>query len=102
MKQQLGLGKKVIANCGYKGDTKVCAPDDWKDETQKKAMGRLRARHETLNGRLKNWGCLAQIYRHNRDKHHLIVKAILVIAQIAISSGNPLFQVTLYHDSPLV
>ena len=98
---QLGPGEKVIADRGYKGDTKVCTPDDWKNEAHKKAMSQLRARQETVNSRLKNWGCLAQIFRHGRDKHHLVTKAILAIIQISIDNGNPLFQITSYQDSAL-
>ena len=41
LKQELGLGEKVIADCGYRGDANVCTPDDWKDEANKKAMGQL-------------------------------------------------------------
>ena len=54
-----------------------------------------------MNSRLKNWGCLAQIFRHGRDKHHLVTKAILAIIQISIDNGNPLFQITSYQDSAL-
>ena len=98
---QLGPGEKVIADRGYKGDTKICTPDDWKSKAHKKAMSQLRARQETVNSRLKNWGCLSQIFRHARDKHHLVTKSILMIIQISINNGNPLFQITSYHDSAL-
>ena len=64
-------------------------------------MSDARARQETVNGRLKNWGCLTQIFRHDRNKHHLVAKAALVMTQLSIANGNPLFQVTNYTDCPL-
>ena len=73
LKNLLGPGEKVVADRGYKGDTRVCTPDDAIDAQHKHAMGVLRARHETLNGRLKNWGCLRQIYRHDRNQHHMLL-----------------------------
>ena len=30
------------------------------------AISRALACHETINGRLKNWACLSQVYRHDR------------------------------------
>ena len=99
MKLMLGPGEMVIADRGYIGDEKVVTPDNFKNARHKKAMGIARARHETINGRLKNWGILKQIFRHHRNKHHIVFKCILVLTQIDIETGNPPFQVTGYHDS---
>ena len=52
----------------------------------------------TVNGRLKFWNCLKQVFRHPRDKHHLVFRAVLVIEQIKIQNGQPPFQVTEYLD----
>ena len=102
LKQHLGPGEKVIADRGYKGDTRTYIPGDAKIKAKEKINSILRARHETVNARLKNWGCLRQVFRHNRNKHHLLTKAVLVVTQISISIGNPLFQVTGYKDSPII
>jgi hypothetical protein len=42
--------------------------------------------------------CLKQVFRHSRDKHHLVFCAVLVIEQIKIQNGQPPFQVTEYLD----
>ena len=81
---------------------RICIPDNANNTEHKRTMGILRARHETLNGRLKTWGCLRQIYRHDRNQHHMLLQAAAVIAQVNISLGNPLFQVTQYKDCAII
>ena len=102
LKDLLGPGEKVIADRGYRGDTRISTPDDANDKEHKYAMSVLRARHETLNGRLKNWGCLRQIYRHDRNKHHMLLQTAAVVIQVNISIGNRLFQVTKYKDCAIL
>ena len=101
LRLELAPGEKVVADRGYRGDSKICTPDGWKNPAHRKGMSAARARQETVNGRLKNWGCLSQVFRHDRNKHHLVTKAALVMTQLSISNGNPLFQVTTYFDCPL-
>jgi hypothetical protein len=60
-------------------------------------MGRARARHEMLNGRLKNWGILAQVVRHHISLHGGVFRACAVITQLTIENGEPLFEVE-YED----
>ena len=102
LKNKLGPMEKVVADRGYRGDSRICTPNDAKDGEHRKAMGFLRARHETFNGRLKNWGCLYQTYRHDRNKHHMFTESAVVIAQVNISNGNSLFQVTAYKDCAIL
>ena len=56
-------------------------------------MGSLRARHETINRRLKNWGCLNKVQRYHQDKYEIAFKAVLVITQIELIKCDPLFHV---------
>jgi hypothetical protein len=50
-----------------------------------------------LNGRLKNWGFLSQVYRHNIIRHGDVFWACAVVTQITIENGEPLFEVE-YED----
>ena len=50
--------EKVITDIGYKGNPFCMTPDDSLNEEHKKFMAKVRARHETINQRLKQWGCL--------------------------------------------
>lgn len=52
---------------------------------------RVLARHETLNGRLKNFEALSTRYRHSLKKHPMIFHAIVNIVQCTIESGEILF-----------
>ena len=52
---------------------------------------------ETLNGRLKNWGILSQVYRHDIMRHGDVFRACAVVTQLTIQDGEPLFEVE-YED----
>ena len=59
---------------------------------------RIRARHETVNKRFKQWGCLQNKFRHDILKHAEVFRAVAVITQIAIETGEPLFEVNYIDD----
>jgi hypothetical protein len=56
-----------------------------------------RSRHETFNGRLKNWGIPEKTYRHDITVHGTVVYACAVITQPSVAKGEPLFEVE-YSD----
>jgi hypothetical protein len=62
-------------------------------------QGRVRARHETLNGRLKNWGILSQVFCHHIMMHGDVFQACAVVTQPQLTdeNGEPLFEVE-YKD----
>ncbi len=60
-------------------------------------QGRVRACREALNGRLKNWGILSQVYRHDIMRHGHVFRACAVVTQLTIDNGEPLFEVE-YED----
>ena len=60
--------EKVISDRGYKGNPFCVTPDDSLNEEHKKFMPIARARHETINRRFKQWGCLA-IFFANMKKN---------------------------------
>ena len=49
--------------------------------------------HEMLNGRLKNWGILSQVFRHHITRHGNVFWACVVVMQLTIQDGEPLFEV---------
>ena len=53
----ISLGEMVIIDKGYSGNTKVLCPLKSNGYIHKRAMGKIRARHETVNGRFKSLGC---------------------------------------------
>jgi hypothetical protein len=61
-------------------------------------MSTVRARHETMNRRLRTWKALGNNYRHSRHDHHVFFRASIVMEQIKVKHGNPPFQVNRYID----
>jgi len=97
LKTILGPNEKVVADKGYRGDYTVDTPFDAKSDVHKKMMNTARARHETINARLKKWGVLKQEFRHHRSKHGQCFEAVAAVTQLEIQNGCPPFQVD-YND----
>jgi len=56
---------------------------------------RVRGHHETLNGRLKNWGILSQLFCHHITMHGDVFWecAVAVVTQLTVENSEPLFEV---------
>ena len=88
-------GERVEADKGYAGhaDKTVCPTNAGNPPVLKEMQGRVRARHEMLNGRLKNWGILSQVFRHHITLHGTAFRACAVVTQITIADcGESLFE----------
>ncbi len=87
--------EQVEANKGYVGHpNKIKCSQNVGNPAEKWAMqGRVRARHETLNGRLKYWGILSQVYCHDIMWHGEVFWAYAVVTQLTIENDEPLFEV---------
>jgi hypothetical protein len=98
----LAAGERVEADDGYIGDAPqyIKCPKSFTNPAENEIMQQyVRNRQETVNERFKDWGILKQVYR-NREKIHIhgdIFRAIAVITQVAILSGENLFVVD-YND----
>lgn len=94
LKNKIPGGKRAIGDTGYRGEpTTISAPNRHDQEELRKFKSRARLRHETFNGRLKNFHCLAERFRHGIDKHHICFEAICVIVQYQLENGSSLFDV---------
>jgi hypothetical protein len=80
----LDPGERVEANEGYVGHpNKIKCPQNVGNPAEKWAMqGRVRACRETLNGRLKNWGILSQVYRHYIMRYGEVFRPCAVVTQL--------------------
>ena len=89
IKHFLRPGEKVQADQGHRGELCIVTPDeDGNDIGQP-----VRARHETVNKRFKQFSILHRVFRHDVRKHHVAFGAVAVITQLAIEHGEPLHQV---------
>ena len=83
---RLWPGEKVVADQGYRGSVWHMAPDD--SPTQNVALERMklkaRARHETINRKLKEFKWLQMKWRHPHRKHHISFGAVANHVQIKL------------------
>ena len=104
LRDSLEEHERVEADNGYKdGDPEVTkTPSGITHKAEKKEFrNRVRARQETVNKRVKQWGVMgndSQAFRHDMDRHQSCFHAVLVITQLAIENGEPLFDVSEYSD----
>ena len=103
LKKMLPRGERVECDRGYRGERfKIDTPDECFGAhrvLQYRIKELIRARHETLNGRLKVFGCLTQRFRHPIDKHIHFFCAVLSIVQIGIENGHPLFKIKVNYKT---
>jgi hypothetical protein len=100
----LSEGERVEADDGYIGECPQhvkCPGHITGDPTSLPMQADMRKRHETINMRFKQWGILKQVFRSKRlYRHGKVFRAVAILTQIAISNGEPLFQVE-YEDPHL-
>lgn len=90
---QLDDGEHYVADGGYR-DQKgpSITPSGFNTVSERK--GRLfRARHETVNARLKIFNLFNTAFRHDVNKHGVCFHAAINMTQIALQSGEGLFDV---------
>jgi hypothetical protein len=97
LKHKIAPGKRVIADRGYitsKADEKMLSPpDDMDSKALYNFKSRARLRHETFNGRLKNFQCLKETFRHDLEKHKMTFEAVCVIVQYQMDHGSEIYAV---------
>ena len=81
----------------HSGELAVRTPSDFDGKQDWKIMkGKARARHEAVNGKMKEFAILGSVYRGNRDHHHMVFEAVDCIVQSEIMSGRATFDVSYY------
>jgi hypothetical protein len=93
--------EKAEADDGYIGEPgKTLTPKlNTHNESDREYRQYTRARQETVNKRLKDWNCLALKQRHDLEKHSVMFRAVAVILQLSVTSGEPLFQIDYDQDN---
>ena len=99
-----GLMSKIPDGClaigdeGYRGQPKkVSTKNEYNSKELSAFKNRVRARHETVNSRLKAFGILNQVFRTKgkarMSKHKAAFEACSVLVQYEFDNGSPLFKV---------
>jgi len=93
LRSKIPITRVIIGDKGYRGDAdRISTPNPRAESLElRKFKGRVRARHESFNSRLKNFRALDSRFRHGIEAHKDVFEAILVICQIQLENGFPLF-----------
>ena len=79
LQKKLEKNEKVEADGIYRGVNGTRSKGDFVSRSDQRAKSKARGRHETVNGRIKNWACLRDVWRHPLDKHKYAFAAVVVI-----------------------
>ena len=89
---KLSPGEKVEADRGYRHPT-IRRPENFDCRSEKKAKGAVAGRHETINGRLKNFASLDERYRHDIKEHKYYFYTACVMYNLMHRQYGPTFDV---------
>ena len=93
-RESSGIDHRGIADRGYRGeDTFLSVPSSQDTAEVRYFKQRALSRHENFNGRLKNFDCLEERFRHSIKKHKQCFYACSVIVELQLENGSPLFVV---------
>jgi hypothetical protein len=56
-------------------------------------QGKVRVHHKMVNGQLKTWWMLSQVFCHHITMYGDVFWACAVVMQLSIENGEPLFEV---------
>ena len=91
---KLDPNKRVIADKIYR-DPCFITPSPDQNQPSLDFQLRVRARHETVNARLKRFNVLNHEFRHDLAFHVECFYAVANIVQLNIENGEPLYQLDL-------
>jgi hypothetical protein len=92
--EKIPAGKRGIGDNGYRGENFfISTPNPYDSKDVKEFKRRTLARHESFNGRLKNFKILDTRFRHGMKEHKIVFEAIAVICQYQMENESPLFTV---------
>ncbi len=81
--------EKAMADKVYKDPLSFILPTP-----QNKGLhGVIMARHEHVNGRIKQFEILNQRFRNQLEKHPIVFHAVVNVTQLMLENGHPLFSV---------
>lgn len=93
LKNRVAPGKKLIADLGYR--TKrvdevdmLCVPNSRDSLALKKFKSLARSRQESVNGRIKQYACMFDEFRHGEENHASCFFAICVTIQYDLDVGG--------------
>eukprot|EP00934_Nitzschia_sp_Nitz4_P006303 Nitzschia sp. Nitz4//scaffold142_size57810//3059//4073//NITZ4_006490-RA/size57810-snap-gene-0.65-mRNA-1//-1//CDS//3329536373//6293//frame0 len=95
LQKQIPEGKRLLGDRGgYRAFPDMVSTRNRQDERKvKEFKSRALCRHETFNGRIKNWKVLRERWEYDLKKHVIAMEAVCVLEQYRMECDNPLFEV---------
>ena len=94
---ELAIGEWVVADAGYRDGFQFVIPKQTGPSWLQMMTAAGTARHETVNGRIKVFGCLKVPFRHGMERHGRVFKAICNVVQISLQINGPTYTIN-YDD----
>lgn len=94
----LDRGEKFLADGIYNDGSGWSETPSGLNNDDQRMKARARARHEAVNGRLKQFAILERRFRHNVQLHGKVFMAVANVVQAAIQLEQPPFQVDYYDQ----
>ena len=90
MKRKLDEGELVLADQGYTDER--CLLSHHVPDQDRALHGRIRARHEVVNNRIKQFAAITSCYRHDLNLHRFIFHSIANLTHLMMVNDEPLFK----------
>lgn len=91
LKARLEDGEYIVADGGYNDER--CRSCKGTNDPNRRLFSVIRARHETVNRRFKQFNALGNRFRHSLGLHSSCFHAVCNLTQISLQNGEPLFRV---------
>lgn len=86
-------GEMVLADSGYRDGRVHFITPSGHNNYSSYMQTVIRARHETVNSRMRIFKSISECWRHDRSKHGITFHAVAIITQLTIMHESPLFHV---------
>ena len=87
------VGECCIADRGHKGDNVPSVLFEDVPDGEKRRFKKIRARHENVNGRFKEWRIPSDTHRHKEEDHGQVFHAIAVLTQLEMETFRPVWRI---------
>jgi hypothetical protein len=94
-------GEMLLADGGHNDGHETFETPTGEHNADQRMKGLARARHETINGRLKAWRVLSQTHRHPSKTHGLCFRAVANITQLVVQHEGTTFMMDYDDTVPL-
>ena len=89
----LEKNERYVADKGYRACEPVAITPTGLQRFIDRQLGTLRARHENINRRLKEFGILQQKFRHSLTKHGIVFSAVANVINLKLKTESPVHKI---------